>query len=147
MSQVSKRYIPENKLHKILDLFLNLILSVSDKKEAESLLNELLTPTEKVMLIKRLACFYLLLKKVSFEEINDNIKISTSTIAYLKHYIENSFFLKRYLLEQLKNKKFKNLLKDIFVEIYFGMPRKGRNWSEDKRTYYKHKREMQDPLN
>jgi len=146
MAQISKRNIDQKKLTRIYNLFFDLLLSISDKKEADEVLNGLLTSTEKTMISKRVACFYLLLKNVPFHEIEDTLKLSTSTIAYFKHFLDRSLTIKNYLSNKLKNEKVKHLFKDIFVEIFHGSLKKGSNWSEDKRIYYQHQRKRQQPF-
>lgn len=146
MSQISKRYIPEKKLSRIFELFFDLILSISDKGEAEKILGELLTSTEKTMMAKRVTCFYLLLKGIPWDQIEETVKLSTSTIAYFKHFLDNSPTIKNYLSDKLKEEKVKHLFEDIFVEFFRGMPRKGSNWSMDKKIYHEHKRKREEGL-
>jgi len=146
MAQISKRNIDQKKMTRIYDLFLDLLLSISDKKEADKVLSELLTTTEKIMVAKRVACFYLLLKEVPIHEIGNTLKLSTSTMTYFKHFLDRSLTIKEYLLKKLKNEKIKHLFEDIFVEIFHGTLKKGSNWSEDKKIYYQHQRKHQQPL-
>lgn len=146
MAQISKRNIDQKKLTRIYDLFLDLLLSISDKKEADEVLSELLTSTEKTMITKRVACFYLLIKKVPTHEIEDTLKLSTSTVTYFKHFLDRSLTIKEYLSNKLKNEKVKHLFEDIFVEIFHGTLKKGSNWSEDKRIYCQRQRKRQQPF-
>ncbi len=146
MAQISKRYIDKTMISRINELLFDLLITLSDKKEIETVLGELLTSTEKTMIAKRVACFYLIIKKVPIHEIEDTLKISTSTATYFKHYLERSLIIKDYLSNKLKNEKFKHLLEDIFVDVFYGTLKKGSNWSEDKKIYYQHQRKRQEPL-
>ena len=146
MAQISKRYVDQTMISRINELLIDLLLTLFDKKEADEVLNELLTPTEKTMIAKRIACFYLLIKKVPIHEIEDTLKISTSTVAYFKHYLDRSSIIKKYLANKLKNEKFKHFIEDVFVDIFYGTLKKGSNWSEDKRIYYEHQRKRQQPM-
>lgn len=146
MAQISKRNIDQKKLTRINELLFDLLLTMTDKQEVDKVLNELLTPTEKTMITKRVACFYLLLKKVPIHEISDTLKLSTSTTTYFKHFLERSSTIKEYLSNKLKNEKVKHLFEDIFVEIFYGTLKKGSNWSKDKKIYYQHQRKRQQPL-
>src|SRR3989339_311368 len=94
MAQISKRYIDQTMMSRINELLFDLLLTLSDKKEVNEVLNELLTSTEKIMIAKRVACFYLLIKKVPIREIEDTLKISTCTITYFKHYLDRSTVIK-----------------------------------------------------
>lgn len=146
MTQISKRYIPEEKLNRIFSLLFDLILSISDKKEAEDILSELLTPTERIMVAKRVACFYMLLKNVPNNQIADVIKLSTATVTYFKHYLENSRYISEYFSDKLVSEKIKNFLQDLLVEYLYNLPRKGSNWGENKKTYWKYKKVCQEGL-
>jgi len=146
MPQVSKRYIPEEKLRRIFDLFFSLIVSLKDKNEAENVLAEFLTPTEKVMIAKRITCFYLIYKKVSASQIANSIKLSTSTVTHLTYVFENSKWIKKFLTKRLTQEKIKNFLEDVLVELFYGMPRKGSDWRYNKKIYFRHKLRRQHPI-
>ena len=147
MAQISKRYVDRTLISRIEELLLDLLLNLADKKEVNNVLNELLTPTEKTMITKRVACFYLFIKNISIHEIEDTLKISTSTVAYFKHFLDRSEVIKKYLSNKLKNDKLKHLIEDIFVDLFYGTLKKGSNWSEDKRIFYQHQRKRQQPMN
>src|SRR3972149_850309 len=119
MAQISKRNIDKTLLLRINEIFYDLFLNMTDKREIESVLNELLTTTEKTMIAKRVACFYLLIKRVPIYEIEDTLKISTCTITYFKHYLDRSTVIKDYLSNKLKNEKLKHLFEDIFVDVFY----------------------------
>ena len=146
MAQISKRYVDQTMMNRINELLFDLLLTMADKKEVNSVLSELLTTTEKTMIEKRVACFYLLIKKVSIREIEDTLKISTCTVTYFKHFLDRSVVIKEYLSNKLKNEKVKHLFEDIFVDIFYGTLKKGSNWSEDKKIYYQHQRKRQQPM-
>lgn len=86
MTQVSK--YPLNKaLHThILDALYQTIVKLSDKKRVEGFLNDFLTPTEKIMLAKRLAIFIMLSDGYSYEIIRETLKVSPPTIAAASRY-------------------------------------------------------------
>jgi len=146
MAQISKRYIDQKMILRINELLFDLLLTMTDKKEVDDVLNELLTSTEKTMIAKRVACFYLLIKKVPIREIEDTLKISTCTVTYFKHYLDRSTVIKDYLSNKLKNEKLKHLFEDIFVDVFYGTLKKGSNWSQDKKIYYQHQRKRQQPM-
>jgi uncharacterized protein YerC len=79
--QVSKR-----KVNKILDneiskIFYQLITDIKSPDEAKEVLGCLLSDTEVVVMIKRLAVGYWLTKKRSYGVISENLKISSATVA------------------------------------------------------------------
>lgn len=146
MSQVSKCILPKAKLDKIFSLLFDLLTDVSDKQEAENLLSELLTPTENIMLAKRIACFYLIYKKVPNNQIADILKMSTSTVSYLKYVFADSPALQEFLSIKINQEKVKHFLEDLLVEVMYGTLRKGTSWSMNRKIYHEHQRNRQKPL-
>lgn len=129
-----------------MSIFFEIISHIFDKEEAESILSELLTPTEKIMLAKRITCFYLLIKEVPIHEIAESIKLSTSTISYFKHMVSESPHIQDYLSNKINHEKVKHFIEDLLVEFLYGGLRKGSNWKTDKQIYYQHKRNRTQPI-
>jgi len=146
MPQVSKRFLKKEKLNKIFTLFFDLIADIDDKNKAEKVVDELLTPTEKIMVAKRIACLYLVSKKIPPTIISDSIKLSSSTIGHYYYLYEHSAIIKEFIQEKLASKKVSDLLKNIYVEIWYGIPRKGADWGYQKRQYIKHKNQLAEPI-
>ncbi|MBI4999612.1 hypothetical protein HZB97_02480 [Candidatus Gottesmanbacteria bacterium] len=89
MAQVSKYPISEQVYQQIFDLLLRVFTQSQSKDEATNLLDDLLSPTEKIVLSKRLAIALLLTKKYTYEQIGKVLRVSKPTIALvnlsLKH--------------------------------------------------------------
>ncbi|KKR50533.1 MAG: TrpR-like protein [Microgenomates group bacterium GW2011_GWC1_41_8] len=83
MPQVSKYPVSQPVYERMFDLLMELFTVSLHKKEAEALLTELFTPTEKVMVAKRLATAVLLAKKYSYQDIQLVLHVSRSTIAHV----------------------------------------------------------------
>ena len=58
------------------------------QEEIERFLGELLTPTEKTMLAKRLAIAAMLTKGYSYKDIGDVLKVSPTTVLNIKNWLE-----------------------------------------------------------
>lgn len=84
MAQVSKRFLSKEVEERILDLFGASLSVLSSKEEVAKFLNDLLTPTEKIMLAKRLATVFMLMKNYDYKEINQVLKVSDPTIWNIK---------------------------------------------------------------
>lgn len=80
MSQVSRRKMNESVEQKVFSLFSEVLVSLSKREEVESFLTDLLSPTERTMLAKRLTVALLLARGYSYEEICDILKVSRDTI-------------------------------------------------------------------
>ena len=80
MSQVSKYPISKNIADRIFEIFLTTFTHLKNKDEADQFISDLLTPTEKIMLSKRLAISFLLERNYDYRTIQKTLKVSTGTI-------------------------------------------------------------------
>lgn len=80
MTQVSKYPLRKEVYNQIIELLLKSITNFKDKREAAALLKDLLSPTERIMLAKRLAIAVLLSKDYSYRQIQNILKVSQPTI-------------------------------------------------------------------
>ena len=89
MSRISRRYLDKELENKIFEVFLKTIVDIRTPTEAKNFIEDLLSPTEKIMLIKRLAIAVLLTKGKTYEYIDHTLKVSRATIMtvslWLKH--------------------------------------------------------------
>lgn len=81
MTQVSRYPISKAVYERILEIFLGILVRIKTKKEAQRFLEDLLTPTEQVMLAKRLAIAFLLEKDYDHRTITKVLRVSSGTIA------------------------------------------------------------------
>ncbi|MDO8487105.1 MAG: YerC/YecD family TrpR-related protein, partial [Candidatus Curtissbacteria bacterium] len=66
---------------KIFQTFWEAIAKLQNQKEIQMFLHDLLSPTERTMLAKRLAIAALLLKGHTYESVMDILKVSNPTVA------------------------------------------------------------------
>ena len=81
MSQVSKYPVSEDVYNRIFDIFLTGITKLKTKNQARYFLSEFLTPTEQVMLAKRLTIAFLLTEGYSYRDVSKVLRVSTTTVA------------------------------------------------------------------
>jgi Trp operon repressor len=80
MTQVSRRTLPSDVHKRMYDIFIDVITQIHTESEVRSLLEDFLTPTERVMLPKRLCIAYLLLKGHDQRSIASYLNVSFTTI-------------------------------------------------------------------
>ena len=80
MSQISRYPISKKIADRIFEIFLTTLTRLKDKTEADQFISDLLTPTEKIMLAKRLAIAFLLEKDYDYRTIQKVLRVSTGTI-------------------------------------------------------------------
>lgn len=81
MTQVSKLPLRKEIADRIFEIFLITLINLRQKDEAEQLIQDLFTPTERVMLAKRLAIAFLLEKGHDYQTIKSLLRVSSATIA------------------------------------------------------------------
>ncbi len=81
MTQVSRYPISTKVADRIFEVFLKTLVEIKNNKEADQFISDLLTPTEKIMLAKRLAIAFLLEKGYDYRTIQKIIRVSSPTIA------------------------------------------------------------------
>lgn len=79
--QVSKKQLNPNIEKQIHSIFQQLIVDIKNTEEAEQILHDLLTETERLVLAKRLAIALFLDKGRSYDNIRETLKVSSATIA------------------------------------------------------------------
>lgn len=148
MAQVSKRYLQKKVEDRILDLFWTSLSSLSTKEKVGIFLDDLLSPTEKIMLSKRLAIAFMLMKGYDYPTINDRLKVSDPTIWNVKNSLSYKGKGYKMTIEQIMSKekweKFWDDLDNFFMQII--PPRPGINWKEARRKQWETKRKQAKPF-
>ena len=85
MSQVSKYPISKPVADRIFKIFATALVGISKKSEVEQFLDDLLSPIERIMLVKRLAIAFLLEKGYDQRTISRILRVSLPTIVSVNH--------------------------------------------------------------
>lgn len=145
MTNISKRPIDEKKLFKLYELFFEVINNAEDKDEFMELIRDILTPIEQIMIAKRIAIIYLLVKNIDQIIIADHIKVSRSTVSRFKLLFHNKKTKLITIIEAfLKSEKISHFFEDLFADIFTRVgyyPDKQLKWQHEKR---KEERKMID---
>lgn len=118
MAQVSKYPISKEVYDRIFEIFLKVLVKIKDPIEAEEVTQSLLTPTERIMLAKRLSIAFLLTKGYKFREIQKVIKVSLATVAsvnLVKQY--GSVGYKKIIEKIMQEEKVKDFLEKAVIKI------------------------------
>lgn len=118
MTRISKRYINQKVISKLYRLFFEVVSRSDDQQSFLSLIDDLLSPTEKMMIAKRLGIIYLLIKKVDHRTISDTLKVSTATVFFYSTIYKEKRARITYLIgNMLKKEKVLNFLEDLFSDL------------------------------
>lgn len=114
MAQVSKRRLPELLEKRIYEILWRTISDVTTPEQAEKLLADLLTQTERIMLAKRMAIAVMLEAGSSYLKIRDTLHVSTATIMVVKNrFHEKGDGYKAAVAKLSQDKK----IRDLFSKI------------------------------
>lgn len=80
MERVSKRKIDPEIEERCFEIFWSLLAELKSPREIREFLQSLLSYTEQTMLAKRLAIAVLISKGYNYEEIDQTLKVSKSTV-------------------------------------------------------------------
>jgi Trp operon repressor len=142
MVQISKKKLPEEILSKLFRLFFEVVGNKDDKNEFSVIINDLFSKTEQIMIIKRLAIIYLLLKNIDQRTIADTIKVSPSTVCKFALIAQESKGIDPFFKDILTKDKIKKFFEDLFYSVY-SPTRYGTDW----KTGYKLEFERQKRRN
>lgn len=150
MTQVSRYPISTKVADRIFEVFLKTLVEIKSNKEADQFISDLLTPTEKIMLAKRLAIAFLLEKGYDYRTIQKIIRVSAPTITSVNNARKyGSEGYKRLVAKIIKEEKLISFF-DETVEKLLSIPselERGRgSWSylkdQAKKRKWKNKKEF-----
>ena len=81
MSQVSRYPISEEAFDRCWEIFTRTLIGIKTSKDVEEIIGDLLTPTERIMVAKRLAIAYLLSQGYEYRQISKVLRVSFPTIS------------------------------------------------------------------
>lgn len=89
MTKVSKRIIDRNLEDYIFKNFVKTISKLKEQTEIQNFFHDLLSPTERVMIIKRLAIAVMLKKGYTYDQIDHTLKVSRPTIMNVSYFLKH----------------------------------------------------------
>lgn len=111
MGQVSKYPISKDIYDRSWEVFTKTLVGIRSAQDAEQIISDLLTPVERIMLVKRLAIAFLLEQGYEYREIRHLLKVSFPTISMVNialKYGSNGY--KKAVARILMDEKLKELL-------------------------------------
>lgn len=117
MSKISRRYLNKELESKIYEVFLKTIVDIKTIAEAKNFIEDLLSPAEKIMLIKRLAIAVLLTKGKTYEYIDHTLKVSRATIMTVSLWLKHGKGGYKKVVENILHAQNKDALIDNIEEI------------------------------
>ena len=124
MTRISRYKLKDYVYEKMFGLLFEVVTNSKDKKEFNQLIRELLSPTERIMVAKRIVLVYLLLQEIDYQVICRVLKVSSSTISKFKLLTDNKSGMIDILKKTMRNDKIKlfifGLMSDLFPPGMYG---------------------------
>lgn len=141
MVNLTKKYVDEKKLVKINQLMFEILSKAGDTNDFLEIIKDILSPPEQLMVAKRIAIIYLLIKGVNHGTIATYLKSSKATIAKftLLFYEKESKLL--VIIEELLGKESVNhFFEDLFADLFIHPGLRIGHWQ----SYWDHKKRQRD---
>lgn len=117
MPQVSRRKLDKEVKQKIYESFYK-ALGLLGEKDAKYFVNDLLTPTEKIMIAKRFAIAILLSQEWSYDAIRETLKVTQTTISSVSRVLTFSTGLKLAIVKLAKSEAWRAWWQDVESLLY-----------------------------
>jgi len=140
MPQVSRRKLDKEVKQKIYESFYK-ALGLLGENDAKYFVNDLLTPTEKIMIPKRLAIAILLSQEWSYNAIRETLKVTQTTISSVSKVLTFSGGLRLAIEKLSKNEAWRSWWQDI-ERLLYRLSSPGKTFLDDDlvRHKLKHKK-------
>lgn len=147
MSQVSKYQLSNKVYAKIFTLFPQFLYRMTSRGKQSELIDAFFTRTEKIVIAKRVAIAFLLVKGYTYDKIVGKIKVSHGTVAKIADSLKtNDKSLIKELDSIAKEDAFMEFLNAVGYQVSKLLPPKGGNWSSWRGRIEKDRRESESPF-
>ncbi|KKP61562.1 MAG: hypothetical protein US48_C0011G0005 [Candidatus Levybacteria bacterium GW2011_GWA2_37_36] len=141
MVNLSKTQIDDKKLVKVYQLMFEILNKADDKDDFLGIIKDILSPPEQLMVAKRIAIVYLLLKGVDHTTIAKYLKSSRATVAkFSLLFYDKESRLIGVIGELLNQEKISNFFEDLFADIFIKPGLKIGHWQ----MHWNHKRRQKE---
>lgn len=137
MGRVSKRKIDSEIEERIFEIFWDYLATLRDPKDIHEFLISLLSFTEQTMIAKRLAIAVLLNRGYNYEQIDQTLKVSKSTVGAIHKQILIGASGYQKAIQRISNKenleKFLNNVEEIAIKLSGPKSYGSAAWKEKSR--------------
>lgn len=141
MTQVSKIPLRKEIEKRMLEIFLDSMVLIQTKQQAEKLLKDWLSPTEEVMLAKRLSIALLLEKQYDQRSISKLLHVGLETVSKVSRSLRSGkggyTLVVDKFIQQEKSDVFWEKIDDVLAEL---LPPRHRNWSRWRKKRWQEKK-------
>lgn len=146
MTQVSKIPLRKEIEKRMLEIFLDSMVLIQTKQQAEKLLKDWLSPTEEVMLAKRLSIALLLEKQYDQRSISKLLHVGLETVSKVSRSLRSGkggyTLVVDKFIQQEKSDVFWEKIDDVLADL---LPPRHRNWSRWRKERWEEKMRDKKP--
>ena len=125
MSQVSKRILTKDIEQRLFQNFWQIFADIKNPKDVQTFLEDLLSPTEKVMLAKRMAIAILFSRGYDHRAISSMLKVSTTTVSKIALFFKiKSPGFQLLIRKYLQKQSFAQMVQELERYLYRLQPGK-----------------------
>jgi len=128
MIHISRRPIKPEVLERVFGLIFVMLGRRRDKGEFETVITALFSKTEKIMIGKRLAVYFLLVKNIAWTDIVDTLKVSVSLISKCAMTLQNNAAFERVVIAMAKHDIFIVQMEDLINSLIANPGYSLSNW-------------------
>lgn len=121
MSKVSKRVLNKDLEKHIFEVFTKTLASLKTQEEVKNFVEDLLSPSEKTMLVKRLAIAIMLGKGYTWDAIDSILKVSRPTIMNVSYWLKNGSLGYQKAVKMIVDSQKREELFDKIEEVFLSM--------------------------
>lgn len=137
MVYISRYKVQDKVFDRINDLFYIFIKSLKSKALFIKATDELFSPTEKVMFIKRVAVIYMILRGAEYREASRMLKVSTATVSKFSILFKDTDSEIAKIIKTIQaDEGTINLLDDLIFNLFNQRGLKKGHWKE----YWEHEK-------
>lgn len=141
MVNLSRKPVDKNKLMKLYQLLFEITNSASDKDEFIDLIKDILSPSEQIMIAKRIAIIYLLIKGLEQVVIAEYLSVSRATVSkFCLLFSEKESRIIQIIGSILGKETISHFFEDFFADLLIQPGIKIGHW----KSYWQHKRRQQE---
>lgn len=128
MARVSRFKLEEKVLDKIFNLFFEIVGKRRRQSEFMNVMQDVLSPNERVMIAKRIAIMYLLNKNIPVQTICNVVKVSPNTVFKFVFLLDKTDGITPILRRVLQHESIADFFEEILIDLH-GPGTPYTNWS------------------
>ncbi len=118
MARISRFYLSKQATQKMFEIFYEVLGRTKSKTDFFNLVDEIISPIEKIMIAKRIIIMYLILRNIDQRTICMTLKVSSATVAKFSLLLANNSHVRDKLNSMVQIDSLKLLFEDLISSMF-----------------------------